>query len=634
VPAQNNGGNPFSYDTHRERGNSAVGRLPDDYLLEGRYRILGVRGVGGMSIVYKARDLRFANATRLCVVKEMRNTATDPELRSQAIRNFEREANILADLVHPGIIQVYDYFTEDESCYLVTEFVDGNDLEAILAATPGFLPEETVVEWAIQICEVLRYLHTHKPHPIIFRDMKPSNIMVDRFGHVKLIDFGIARVFQDRHKGTMVGTEGYSPPEQYRGIADQRSDVYALGASLHHLLTKQDPRLEPPFSFQERPVQQANPDISDGMVAIVHRAVEYDVVNRFATIEQIRTALLQLKEAHTAGPTSEESLPFSAYVGPTELWRFACEDEIRSMPQVHNGVVYVTSYDSNLYALRAADGQFLWKYPTDESIGASPAIQGGQVFVGSSDNILYAISTSSGRIQWTCPTQGSIWSSPCVAFGHVLFGSDDGQLYAANEKSGRVAWSFQADGKIRSSPEVADDLIIFGSELGVVYAIDITGKAKWRFQARRAVTSSPCVADGLTYVGSTDHHVYCLDVNSGWSVWRYRTAGAVISSPVVAEGIVYVGSADQHIYALKADTGDLLWRFATNGQVASSPYVAEGSLYVGSTDGQIYSLDTRSGSLRWKAKTDGLIISSPIVALGVVYIGSSDHYLYAFPADA
>lgn len=622
---------PYRRDPRSNPDDRIDGRLPDNYLLQGRYRILGVHGVGGMSIVYKARDLRFVSVTRLCVVKEMRNAAADPELRMTAIRNFEREANILAALNHPGIVQVYDFFTEGESGFLVMEFVDGSDLEASLASGDGHLPEEQVISWAIQVCDVLIYLHSHRPHPIIFRDMKPSNILVDRSGRVRLIDFGIARVFQDDQKGTMVGTEGYSPPEQYRGVVDQRSDVYALGATLHHLLTRRDPRMEPPFSFHERSIREENPGVSEELANIVSKALEYDVDKRFASAEQLKSALMRLGDAQGTRATLADDV-VSTGIAPLELWRFACEDEIRSAPRVHNGVIYVSAYDNNLYALSCEDGEFLWKYPTDGSIGASPALHAGQVLVASSDRILYSLSTNTGRIRWTCPTQGSLWASPCVALDHVFFGSDDGKLYAANVQSGRVAWSFQADGMVRSSPAAMDDLIFFGCEGAVLYAIDITGKARWHFRARRAITSSPCVADGFVYVGCSDSFVYCLDAHSGWSVWRYRTNGAVISSPAVSDGVLYVGSSDRNLYALKADTGVSLWHYTTGGQVASSPCVANGAVYVGSTDGTLYCLDARTGTFLWRVQTGGALISSPTVVQDVVYIGSNDHYVYAFPA--
>ena len=610
----------------------AEGRLPDGYLLQNRYRILEGLKPGGMSAVYKAQDLRFPSVIRLCFVKEMLNTATDPQVRAMIKRSFEREANILATLGHPGIVQVYDYFTEGDRSYLVLEYVDGKDLEAILVETPGFLPEAQVVNWAIQICEVLSYLHGYEPRPIIFRDIKPSNIMLDNHGHIRLVDFGIAKLFQSGQKGTMVGTEGYSPPEQYRGIAEQRVDIYALGATMHHLLSKQDPRLEPPFSFHERPIHKTNPAVSHELVAIISQAVEYDVNKRYGSVEEMRRALMSLSPARGVVGTTSLGTPAFISGDVVALWRFACEDEVRSSPAVHNGVVYVGAYDHNLYAISADNGKFLWKYATEGGIASSPCVYERHVFVGSADRALYAINANTGRVSWTCPTQGRVWSSPRAAFDHVLFGSDDRHLYAVNIHRGRVAWAFEADGPVRSSPTIGNDAIYVGCEGGMVYAVDISGRLRWRFRAQRGVTSSPALTGDLVYVGSQDRHVYGLDISSGWSVWRYRTGGPVVSSPAVSEGVVFIGSVDGHLYALDAENGHLVWRYATDDQVTSSPAVVAGAVYFGSVDGTIYSLDAQTGDLRWRFQTEGPVTSSPTVVDGVVYIGSTDHYVYALPA--
>jgi outer membrane protein assembly factor BamB/tRNA A-37 threonylcarbamoyl transferase component Bud32 len=607
------------------------GRLPDGHLLQNRYRVLGVLGFGGMSAVYKVQDMRFPKVVRLCVAKEMLNTATDPHVRAMIERNFEREANILATLSHPGIVQVYDYFSENNRSYLVEEFVNGRDLEAILAGTDGFLPEAQVVSWAVQVCEVLSYLHGHEP-PIVFRDIKPSNIMLDNHNRIRLVDFGIARLFQSGQKGTMIGTEGYSPPEQYRGVAEPRVDIYALGATMHHLLSKQDPRLEPPFSFHERPIHKTNPIVSHELAETIGRALEYDINKRYGSAEELQRSLLSLSSARGIGGTTA----FGAMPGGSgnvmALWRFACEDEVRSSPAVHNGVVYVGAYDHNLYAINAKNGQFMWKYATEGGIASSPCVFEGQVFVGSSDKLLYAINADTGRISWTCPAQDRIWSSPKAAFGHVFFGSDDGHLYAANIHSGRVVWTFETEGKVRSSPAIGAEAIYLGSEGGVVYAIDTSGQARWRFRARRGVTSSPAITKDMAYVGCQDWFVYGLDIRSGWSVWRYRAGGPIVSSPAASEGLVFIGSTDNQLYALDADNGRLVWRYETEGQVNSSPAVAEGAVYFGSVDGAVYSLDVKTGNLRWRFQTDGPVTSSPMVVDSVVYIGSTDRYVYALPA--
>jgi outer membrane protein assembly factor BamB/tRNA A-37 threonylcarbamoyl transferase component Bud32 len=607
-------------------------------MLQNRYQIIGVLGMGGMATVYKARDMRFANVTRLCAVKEMVNLAPDPQIREMAIQNFEREANILATTNHPAMPQIYDFFSESTRSYLVMELIDGEDLEDFIAElVPGeFLDEDQVVDWALQICDVLSYLHNHQPQPIIFRDLKPGNIMLEGQSRIRLIDFGIAKVFQSGQKGTMIGTEGYSPPEQYRGNAEPRGDIYALGATLHHLLTMQDPRLEPPFSFQERPITAANSDVNPQLEAVIMQSLEYDADKRYSSVEEFKKLIMS---ATRRGTVRAQQPSEYTYSGPVEagemieIWRFACEDEVRSSPIVSHDTLFVGAYDNNLYALNAETGEFVWKYATDGGIASTPFIYGEQVLIGSEDRILYSVNARTGRLEWTCPTQGPIRSSPKVEFGHVFFGSDDHHLYAASVQTGRIAWKVEMGGPVRSSVSFGEDMLYFGCEDGSVVALDIRGEMKWRTRARRAVTSSPFIdlEEGILYVGSMDWNVYALDARTGWSVWRYRAGGPIVSSPTLMNGVVYIGSADKNMYALDARNGRVLWNYETEGQVNSNPICAEGAVYFGSVDEHLYSLDAETGELRWRFKTGGPVPSSPTVEGNVVYVGSVDRYVYAVP---
>ncbi len=612
------------------------GVLGSGTVLQGRYQIVGVLGMGGMASVYKARDLRFPNVNKLCAVKQMSNTAADPQLRAMAIQNFEREADILATLNHPAVPQVYDYFSEATRSYLVMEIAGHVDLETMLAELPPgeFFPVTQVLDWALQICEVLTYLHSRKPQPIIFRDLKPGNVMLDSHDRIRLIDFGIAKVFQTGQKGTMIGTEGYSPPEQYRGHAEPRGDIYALGATMHHLLTKQDPRLEPPFSFQERPIITTNPNVSTELEAVIMKALEYDIDNRYGSVEEFKQALLSAgkregirspQAGYSAGPLPSADMNY--------LWRFACEDEVRSTPAISQGLLYVGCYDHNLYALNTETGEFVWKFPTDGGIASTPAVYEDRILVGSEDRVLYAINTY-GQIEWTSPTQGRIRSSPRVHFDHVFFGSDDHHIYAANAMTGRVAWKVDMGAPIRSSVAFSeDDFVYFGVDDGTVVALDIQGKLRWRFRTRRAVMSSPYLDQGedVLYVGSLDGNVYALDARSGWAVWRFRSSGPIVSSPVAAHGKVFVGSADGHMYALDIRNGHPAWKYATDNQVTSSPAFANGAVYFGGIDHYIYCVDGETGDLRWRFQTEGPVPGSPIVVGDVVYIGSTDRYVYAIP---
>ena len=627
--------------------------LPKGAILQDRYEILKVLGLGGMGAVYQARDLRFTGVARLCALKEMTCTAPDPQVRRLAIQNFEREANILASLNHPAIPKIYDYYTEGIRSYLVLEYIEGEDLEALLGDTEQMLSQERVVDWAIQICDVLSYLHSQDT-PIVFRDMKPSNIMLRPPNHIVLIDFGIARVFEAGQKGTMIGTEGYSPPEQYRGIANPQGDIYALGATLHHLLTRRDPRLEPPFTFHEELPRLLNSAVSEELETAIMRALEYEPEKRYPSAAEMKDALVRClredrkkqrapqavspRSTANQGVTPEtESRPVTAVQttsdsGILPIWEFNCEDEIRSSPVVADGVVYVGAYDNNLYALNAKTGEFQWKYPTEGGIAATPFIWQDRVLIGSEDRLLYAISAGTGRILWTCPTEGRIRSSARVEFEHAFFGSDDYRLYAVNAHSGRVVWKFESLGPIRSSPAVGDEIVYVGSEDNHLYAIDLqNGSQKWKFRANRGITSSPVLHDGLVIFGSSDWNVYALDERSGWIIWRTRTNQAVVSSPRVMDGIVYIGSADGYLYTLDATSGRQIWKFDSNSQIVSNPAVTENRVYFGTIGGDVISVDIKSGKERWRFTTQGKVTSSPFYFDGVLYIGSTDHKVYALP---
>ena len=646
-------------------------QLQPGQMLQDRYQIMGTLGVGGFSAVYQARDMRFPTVTKLVAIKEMVNTAPDPQMREISLTLFEREANILATLDHPSIPAVYDYFTEGERSYVCMEFIRGKDLDALASEQNELFEESLVLDWAMQLSEVLYYLHSQKPQPVVFRDLKPSNIILDPTNTIHLIDFGIAKVFESAERGTTIGTEGYAPPEQYRGQAGPPGDVYAFGATIHHLLTLKDPRLEPPFSFSERPIHAYNTAVSQSFCDVVMRCLSYNTDDRYPDAIALKEALQQLSqtsqevvytpppEANTPPPmtgapdttqlntpaptgvdghavTTITSKPPPEPKAPSEtgvepLWSFRCEDEIRSTAAVANGVVFASAYDNNLYALNASSGKFIWKFPAQDEIASSPFVHGESVFFGSADNRLYAVSQRNGQSLWFYETEGPVYSSPRVDFDHVFFGSDDGFLYAVNANNGRLAWKAQAHSPVRSSPCISTEMIYFGAEGGYVFAVDLTGKTKWQFQARRAVTSSPAISDDLVVVGSMDSTIYALDAATGWAVWRFRAKRPIISSPTIVDGVVYIGSSDGRLYALDLDSGRKLWEYETEGQIPGQPVVWEKAVYLGSTDGSIYSLETKRGQLRWRYDTESQIIGSPTIVDGVVYFGATNHQIYALP---
>jgi tetratricopeptide (TPR) repeat protein len=251
-----------------------------------------------MGAVYKALDTRFNN--RPVAVKEMSSAGLSETRIKDAEAAFERESHLLADLLHPNLPRIYDHFTENERSYLVMDFIVGETLEDYLERAQGNpIPLDQVLAWGIELCDVLSYLHNHQP-PIIFRDLKPSNVMISN-GHIFLIDFGIARIFKpgQSHDTVALGSPGYAAPEQYgKAQSTPRSDIYSLGALMHCLLTGVDPS-EQPFFF--RPASELNPAVSPELDQLLGRMLAMDSEHRPASAQEVSEVLQRVQQQRVSG---------------------------------------------------------------------------------------------------------------------------------------------------------------------------------------------------------------------------------------------------------------------------------------------------------------------------------------------
>ncbi|OGW35265.1 MAG: hypothetical protein A2X58_08305 [Nitrospirae bacterium GWC2_56_14] len=259
-------------------------------LLKKRYEIIEVLGKGGMGCVYKVLDRQ--QGGRILAIKELRPNKMSEEKSREALIQFQTEAQILARLTHPNLPKVYDYFSLAGAHYIVMEYVSGSTLEQVLFARRGKpVDERLALSWALQICRAMHFLSVQKPRPIIFRDLKPANIMISRDNRIKLIDFGIARFFkEDKQEDTYVyGTPGYAAPEQYgTGQTDVRSDLFSLGATLHHCVTGRSPA-ENPLDFPEP--RGLNPRLSRETATIITIALAQDMKKRFQSALEMKLAI-------------------------------------------------------------------------------------------------------------------------------------------------------------------------------------------------------------------------------------------------------------------------------------------------------------------------------------------------------
>ncbi|MEA2597795.1 MAG: eukaryotic-like serine/threonine-protein kinase [Thermomicrobiales bacterium] len=628
-------------------------------VLQNRYRVLDVLGVGGMSTVYRARDLRFTSVERLCAIKEMFNSTEDPKLRQLRLSNFQREAALLATLTHSAIPRIYDYFEQQGTIYLVLELIHGLDLETLLSQRAEPFEEAAVIDWTLELSSVLEYLHGQEPEPVIFRDLKPSNIMIRDDGRLMLVDFGIARSFAPQQRGTMIGTEGYAPPEQYRGIADARGDLYALGATLHHLSTGSDPRSETPFTFAQRPPRRLNQRLTPEFEQIVLKMVQYSPADRYQTIHELKRAILELKNRPTWVASAVEaveankrnrangsnllSVPVwasdaagrSPAAAPATQdnrldWTLKTGDEVRSSASIAGGAVYIGSYDGNLYAVDETDGTVRWRFKTQRGIVSRPLPIAEMVIFGSEDRSVYAVSRQTGRSIWSYRTNMAVRSSALADDRSCYVGSDDGFLYRLDRTKGTVGWRYRTWGPIRSSAHADREQIIFGSDDGYLYCVQReTGQLNWRYNVGSPVMSSPLVAQGIVVVGASDGAVRGLSTTDGKLLWTYQTGKTVIASPVVVDQTVYIGSADGAVYALALDSGGVNWKSPLCRQLTATASTDGGWLYVGGVDGTLYCLNRDDGSVKWSVALGGPIVAKPLVTPDHIIVGSLDGTVYA-----
>ncbi len=265
---------------------AVVGQVIDD-----KYEILKLIGQGGMSKVYLAMDKRL---NKQWAIKEIEKKARDKN-NEIVVQSAIAEANMIKQLDHPAIVRIVDIIDNGSVIYIIEDYIEGETLSSIIENN-GAQPQDLVIEWAMQICEAFEYLHTRKP-PIIYRDMKPANVMLKPDGNIKIIDFGIAREYKEQSLADTVslGTKGYAAPEQFggKGQTDARTDIYCLGVTLYHLITGQNP-CEPPYEIY--PIRHWNPQLSAGLEAIIQKCTQLNPADRYQSCAELLYALHHYEE--------------------------------------------------------------------------------------------------------------------------------------------------------------------------------------------------------------------------------------------------------------------------------------------------------------------------------------------------
>jgi WD40 repeat protein/tRNA A-37 threonylcarbamoyl transferase component Bud32 len=501
-------------------------------ILKQRYYLIQQLGKGGMGIVYKARDAQLGN--RLVAIKEMSQRNLSSQQLIHATTAFRREALLLANLSHQNLPRIYDHFDEDGKSYLVMDFIEGETLAELLSQMPGRgLLLEEVLLIAEQLCSVLGYLHTRRP-PIIFRDIKPSNIMITTSGdHLYLIDFGIARFFKpgQLHDTLFIGTPGYAAPEQYNAQSTAQSDIYSLGVLLHQLLTGLDPtKAARAFSFP--PVRAYNPQLPPLLEILIMQMVDVIPTNRPASMLSIKQEMQQIRQwsHHTSniqtpgGSTQAITLPSPTQPlqGQTRRIYRGHADTVHTVSWSPNGKYIVSgSRDKTAQVWNASTGEKVFTYKNHSSYvyGVTWSPDGKRVASSSFRNVhIWDATSGNNFLQYRNHTlwvyavawePSGLMLASCGADGEVhIWDTHIGEMickYQGYPKAVRaLAWSND-----RSSAR-----LLVGCEDSVVYSWEVArGREPIMYHGhKKEITGVGWSPDGMKIVsGSRDKTVKIWD---------------------------------------------------------------------------------------------------------------------------
>lgn len=649
----------------------------NDKLSDGHYTVVKELGVGGMGVVYQCRDEFLERDVAIkMLLPELVNNPKNLEV-------FKQEAKLAAQLEHPNIVTVYDIGVEKRGSkqhyFVAMEYLPGGNLGNQTAI--GALPVEHAINWMKQLANGLHYAHKMN---VVHQDVKADNIFINKDGDLKIGDFGLARLMENKvfinpsTKG--MGTPAYMSPELCRGEQqDHRSDIYSLGVLFFEMATGQLPyraegMIEMAMKHTTAPIPSArrlNPLVPSLVDKLIRKMMEKSPDDRFQSLEAIigvldelifelrvkrmgikidakredSKELLALKEREVLEKAKEESKS-------AEKVKPAKSDKPKKISVDTQNVEKGRSVqESNVKQTRSTskekETKLSRKIPLAEleAVGIKLPQEVGPIRKPTKDIAKELARVSQAKMpalagldplvekQWEYQTKGPIgWrSKPVLSSGNssVYIGATDFKLYKLSIGSGDELWQYNSGAPILSSPAVDGDRVYIANNDGLLACLKAeNGETVWERDLESGVVSTPVVNNGSIIAATKGGRVCCLNARTGNGNWAYDSDSVAVSGPSFFGKELFFGTRDKNVYCLDLKTGKKKWKAFIDGSIVSTPAVSVDSLYVGTQDGAFYALDVESGEPLWDYYTDKSILSSPVISFTSVVFTSLDKWIY------
>ncbi|MBK9143227.1 MAG: PQQ-binding-like beta-propeller repeat protein [Candidatus Melainabacteria bacterium] len=654
----------------------------NDRLGGGHYTVIKELGVGGMGVVYHCRDefLQRDVAIKMLLPELLKNPRN--------LEVFTQEARLAAHLEHPNIVTVYDIGVEDRENkshhFVAMEYLPGGNLGSQTAA--GALPVEHALNWMKQLANGLYFAHKKN---VIHQDIKADNIFITTEGDLKIGDFGLARLMENKvfinpsTKG--MGTPAYMSPELCRGEQqDHRSDIYSLGVLFFEMATGQLPyraegMIEMAMKHTTAPipsVRRINSQVPAVIDKMIRRMMEKLPEDRFQSLAEVikilddlifelRVARMGLKEEQTQKsredrkPEPEKTpekkperkpenkpdkktqdermkaagIKLPEQVGPIRQPTVDIEKhgkhakDLRS-PRISAGAVPVLEGLNPLLTER-------WRFATGGPVGweSMPILSESdhKVLIASTDGLLYKLEPEDGSLIWSSDLGDSIMGSPVVRGNHLFAASAEGILHQVEASTGAHGWKRDLEGSVVSSPAVWGQKVLVATKEGRLCCLDAeTGEGLWAYDSGHAVVGGLSIYGNLVFFGNRGKRVICLDLRTGRKVWRAKVDGPVVTSPAVSVDSLYVGTQKGTFYAIDVESGQTLWEYPTSQGIIAGAQIIFTSVIFCSQDKWLYCCEKYDGSLKWKAAVKGRVQASLASAAKTVIAVSKEGWMQAF----